>query len=73
MSILYLVYLFLCLFLLRRRTREIILKLACENGHAECLKGAVDKFQSWVKNPDFFIPANLREVAYVYGIKETGK
>ncbi len=51
-----------------RRTRVIILSLACRNGHQGCLGEAGRLFREWIENASYIAP-NLRSLVYRFPVR----
>ena len=51
-----------------KQNRLNILHMACRNGHTECRKEAGNSFLAWIKDKSAYIPPNLRNLVYRYGI-----
>nr|CAD7604667.1 unnamed protein product [Timema genevievae] len=57
---------------LRKRTRSIVLKLACEFGHPECLKEVGKRFSVWISSPEERLHPDIRDIIYQFGMYAMG-
>nr|CAD7267587.1 unnamed protein product [Timema shepardi] len=49
---------------LRKRARSIVLRLACEFGHQECLKEVGQRFSAWILSPEERLHPDIRDIIY---------
>ena len=52
---------------------SVILFYSCaRNGHTGCKEEAGERFSAWIGDKDHYIPPNLRNLVYRYGMGERG-
>lgn len=42
------------------------------NGHTGCIEGAGERFATWIGNKEHYVPPNLRNLVYRYGMGARG-
>lgn len=55
---------------MRTYLRINVLQWACNYGHADCKKAAVDEFNRYYENPSVKVHPDLRQVVYCEGIRQ---
>jgi len=57
---------------LKRLARVSVLNLACRNGHTGCIEEAGKRFANWISDAKNYVPPNLRNLVYRYGMGARG-